>query len=84
MPTKQEFIDAIRRKLRDAELQGEIYETINSGELHRELGGYPSPRHQMPSCWDAMHEVQQAGDVVMRAPPKGKGASLTIRYKLPR
>jgi hypothetical protein len=38
---------------------------INSGDLHRKLGGYP-------------------GDEVLAAPPKGKGATLTIRYVLPR
>jgi hypothetical protein len=31
-----------------------------------------------------MYDEQKAGDEVISRPPKGKGASLTIRYRLPR
>lgn len=84
MPTKEEFGNAIRADLRQAHLDGADHLDINAGDLHRELGGYPGDNHQMPSCCDAMYEAQRAGDTVLSRPPKGKGASLTIRFKLPR
>ena len=31
-----------------------------------------------------MRSAMRAGDVVIAEPPKGTGASLTIRYRLPR
>ncbi|PKL62234.1 MAG: hypothetical protein CVV31_07175 [Methanomicrobiales archaeon HGW-Methanomicrobiales-2] len=57
---------------------------VNSGELHRSLGGYPGPNHRMPVCCDVMYQEMRDGDRILNAPEKGKGASLTIRYKLPR
>lgn len=84
MPTKDEFAKAIAAKLRAAELRSAGHLELNAGELHRELGGYPGAVHQMPSCCDALYEVHRAGDTILAKPPKGKGATLTIRYKLPR
>ena len=87
MPTKAEFSVEIHASLRRAELAGAKHLEVNAGELHRLLGGYPSENgmsHQMPSCCDAMQDEQRAGDTVIASPPKGRGASLTIRYKLPR
>jgi len=57
---------------------------VNSGKLHRSLGGYPGIHHRMPVCCDAMYQEMRAGDRILSAPAKGKGASLTIRYLLPR
>ena len=55
---------------------------INSGELHRKLGGYPGKNHRMPVCCHAMRKMMREGDVIISQPPKGNGASLTIRYFL--
>lgn len=38
----------------------------------------------MPSCCQAMYHEQRADDEIISRPPKGKGATLTIRYRLPR
>lgn len=84
MPTKEEFGKAVGAKLREAELRGGEHLDLNSGELHRELGGYPGPNHQMSSCCDALYDAQRAGDTILSSPAQGKGASLTIRFKLPR
>lgn len=60
--------------------------TIVSGDLHRKLGGYPAPksRHRMPVCCQVMKQLMKAGDEIVSAPPSGQGATLTIRYRLPR
>jgi hypothetical protein len=84
MPSKDEFRAELRARLRRAELRGAAELEVNSGELHRALGGYPTSPHQMPSCCDVMYEERRAGDEIVAAPPKGRGASLTICYKLPR
>jgi hypothetical protein len=57
---------------------------INSGDLHRTLGGYPGKTHQMPVCCQVMYKERRAGDLVLAAPPKGQGATLSIEYQLPR
>ena len=38
----------------------------------------------MSSCCQAMYHEENAGDEIISRPAKGKGASLTIRYRLPR
>jgi len=84
MPSVDEFRFAIRSQFREAEARGLPYIEINSGQLHRKLGGYPGPKAQMPSCCQAMCNERKAGDEIISRPPRGKGAALTIRYRLPR
>ena len=82
MPNTADFTKAIESRLRDAARKGTRHIDINAGDLHRELGGYPGPNASMPSCCNAMYARQKPGDEVLARPPKGKGASLTIRYHL--
>jgi hypothetical protein len=84
MPSVDEFRSALQSLFREAGSPGAPYIEINSGQLHRKLGRYPGPRDYMPSCCQAMYDEEKAGDEVISRPPKGKGASLTIRYRLPR
>jgi len=55
---------------------------INSGELHRSLGGYPGSKHGMPFCCDAMQDEMKPGDTIIVE--RSNGAGMTIRYLLPR
>lgn len=84
MPTKDEFDAELRARFRRAKERGADSLVVNSGEMHRALGGYPGQKHQMPSCCDVMHGHFGSGDEIISAPPSSKGASLTIRYRLPR
>jgi 5-methylcytosine-specific restriction protein A len=71
--------------LQRGERQGRPHVEINAGELHRVIGGYPGAgEHRMPMCCQAMLFEKRASDEIVFEPPKGKGASLTIRYRLPR
>ena len=79
-----DFRDQLHTEFAEATQRGASYVDINSGELHRKVGGYPGPDHSMPSCCQVMYAEQTATDRVLNAPPKEKGASLTIRYQLPR
>jgi 5-methylcytosine-specific restriction protein A len=62
------------------------YIGVNSGQLHRMVGGYPGPDHSMPTCCTCMRNKMDthAGDREVSAPPKGDGASLLIHYVIPR
>lgn len=84
MPTKDDFREELRARFRRATERGAQEVVINSGELHRSLGGYPGQGHQMPSCCDVMHEAARSTDEEISSPPSGRGASLTIKYRLPR
>ena len=54
------------------------------GDLHEEVGGYPGSDHRMPSCCSVMRGEMASGDAVVHQPPKGDGANLVIRFRLPR
>ena len=81
---KFDFMAELRSQLAHAEERGAPHVDINSGKLHRQVGGYPGNQHRMPSCCDVLRAEMENEDQVLNAPPKGKGASLTIRYFLPR
>ena len=85
MPTVQEFRDFILMAFGEANKNGQAEVILRAGDVHQQLGGYPAKgSHQMPSCCDAMTQMMRTGDSVLQSPPKGKGANLVIRYKLPR
>ena len=83
-PDTYDFRAALNSLFKAAEAKGAPYVDVNSGDLHRGLGGYPGRNHRMPICCNVMWENKRAEDSVLSQPPKGKGASLTIRYMLPR
>lgn len=84
MQTKDDFRKELSHRLRRAAERNATVLEVNSGELHRSLGGYLGPKHQMPSCCDVMHEATGKDDEIVASPPSGRGASLTIRYRSPR
>ena len=64
--------------------EGKKSVVVIAGDLHRTVGGYPGPDHRMPICCRIMREAMGTGDEVISEPPSGQGASLTVRYILPR
>jgi hypothetical protein len=81
-PNSDDFRKELSAQLRRAKTRGAAEVEINAGELHRAVGEYPSGEHRMPSCCEVMRAAMRSGDEVISEPPKGKGASLTIRYRL--
>lgn len=79
--TTKEFRDEIYKKIEKAKEMGLHSIVINSGELHRNMGGYPGKGHSMPSCCDAMRSIEEYEIVEISSPPKGKGATLTLEYR---
>ena len=81
-----DFRDELDRILDEAVRQGHKYVDVNAGEIHKGLGAYPGPDHRVPACCSVMRAAMAPdyGDRVLQEPPSGQGASLTIRYLLPR
>jgi hypothetical protein len=83
--TAKDFGFEILRQWREAEGGGFTNAVIRAGDLHRGLGGYPGPENRMPVCCDVMKRMMDSSvDSILSQPPKGKGASLCIRYRFPR
>lgn len=82
--SKRDFQIMLHRVLAEAVNAGETYVDVRAGNLHTRVGGYPARGHSMPTCCSAMRDEIKTGDDVLSEPPKGKGASLFIRYRLPR
>lgn len=86
MPNADDFRNELHRLMLEAMKAGETFAEIKAGALHRRVGDYPGTNHRMPVCCGVMRKAFSAhsGDIVVAEPPKGQGASLTIRYVLPR
>lgn len=78
------FRDAIQSVFQQSENTGLEFVDIRSGDIHRRVGGYPGCNHKMPLCCSVMRSLMGGNDRVIQSPPKGNGASLVIRYFLPR
>ena len=84
VPTLERLQSLLEHLWQQASSAGAAYVDVNAGELHRDAGGYPGSNHRMPMCCSIMRRNMREGDAVLSEPPSGQGASLTIRYKLPR
>lgn len=78
------FRVALNQQFDAAERLGRDYVDVASGDLHREVGGYPGRSHAMPNCCSVLRQAMSSGDEILSEPPKGKGATLKIRYRIPR
>lgn len=84
MPTAADFQTALDEKFQTATQESRSYIDVISGDLHRRVGSYPQRNHRMPVCCDVMQRNMHGGDHIVAQPSKGKGATLTVRYRLPR
>ena len=84
--TADDFRDELYRIMDEAVRERHKCVDVNAGELHEGLGGYPGRDHRVPVCCKVMKEEMSPnyGDKILQEPPSGQGASLTIRYILPR
>lgn len=84
IPNSADFTAELLQMLSEAESKGLSSLEVRAGHLHERVGGYPGPNHRMPACCDMMRKQMRDGDTIVKQPPKGRGATLTIRYRLPR
>ena len=83
-PTAQDFQYELDNIFSSAQQQGKLYIDVKSGDVHRLVGGYPKRNHRMPVCCGVMMKNMKPEDQILQKPPSGQGATLIIRYKLPR
>lgn len=87
VPNTENFEKRIQEIFMVSEKMKLSFIDIVAGDLHTEMGGYPAPegKHAMPSCCNAMKKFYIVEkDEILHEPPKGQGATLFIRYRLPR
>jgi hypothetical protein len=82
MVTVEHFRQELLAQMSRASRRGLLDILINSGELHRSLGGNPGSKQEMPLCCDAMQAEITSGDVLLIE--RINGAGMTVRYRLPR
>jgi 5-methylcytosine-specific restriction protein A len=84
-PKRADFEKALYTRLMQATANGQPEVLIRAGDLHMEVGCYPNAgSHRMPVCCSVMRQMISAHDEIVKKPPRGDGASLVIRYRLPR
>ena len=84
MVNAEQFRTVLNRWLEDVQKARQPFLELTAGELHRAIGGYPGSHHQIRNCCSVMKSEMRSGDEIIEAPPSGEGASLKIRYSLPR
>jgi len=85
IPEKSDFDKAINDWFTEAYKEENPFVDIRADDLHARVGDYPGPFHRMATCCEVMYEhYVPATDRILQFPPKGKGASMEIRYALPR
>jgi len=83
MPPERENFDTQLEAIFEAATDLKLsYIGVNSGQLHRLVGGYPDRNHRMPVCCASMRDKidSHVGDRIISTPPQGDGASLLIHY----
>lgn len=82
--TAKDFQSELDSFFASTQQEGKSFIEIKSGDLHRSVGGYPGRNHRMPLCCGVMKRNMKPGDQILQQPPSGQGATLIIRFKLPR
>jgi 5-methylcytosine-specific restriction protein A len=82
-PKSYDFQNALDEIFARAKPDNLSYVDITLADLHRKVGGYPRI-NRMPNCCRVMKKNMRPGDEILRQPPSGQGASLKIRYLLPK
>lgn len=92
-PTSQErpvtvssdaFLPTLLHVFREMEERGLRAFELSAADLYRYAGGDPRPSDRLAACCAALRGAMTAGDEILSEPDGGFGASLRIRYTLPR
>ena len=79
-PTAWDFQNQLTAILNAARQIGKSYVDVESGSLHRQVGGYPDSNHRMPVCCEVMRRMMRRGDSVLKEPSSEQDTALLIRY----
>ena len=81
MLTVPDFQNHLNDILSSAQNKGFQFVDVKSGDLLKRVGAH---NNRMSLCCSVMKNNMKTGDIILHEPPSGQGASLIIRYKLPR
>lgn len=84
IPTSKDFQVQLDQLLQEASKQGRPHFDIEAASLHHMVWGYYGRKHRLPQCCYVMKKTMRHGDLVIKEADQDQGASLTIRYMLPR
>lgn len=84
MPKAVDFRRELQARFRQAQDAGAAYVDIVAGNLHRAVGGYPSPEPRIPNCCSVMRQEFDPENDKIISERISNGARFAIRYKLPR
>jgi|NGEPerStandDraft_9_1074522.scaffolds.fasta_scaffold11224_3 5-methylcytosine-specific restriction protein A len=76
-----DFQNHLNDILISAQNKGFQFVDVKSGDLLKRIGAH---NRRMPLCCSFMKNNMRTGDKILHEPPSGQGASLIIRFKLPR
>lgn len=78
--TAADFYHALYRRFDAAAAAGEPDLVVSAGDLHKSL----KAANRLSLCCNCMYDTQNIGDSIVDVPSGGVGATLSIRYSLPR
>ncbi|HJK67467.1 MAG TPA: hypothetical protein O0Y13_00125, partial [Methanocorpusculum sp.] len=78
--TAADFYHALYRRFDAAAAAGEPDLVVSAGDLHKSL----KASNRLSLCCNCMYDTQNIGDSIVNVPSGGVGATLSIRYVLPR
>jgi len=84
VPAVADYRGALHELFAEAAARGDLTMTVTAGELHRRAGGSGGSDRRLATCCKVMAAEACAEDTVLKSPPSGQGASLTIEYRLAR
>jgi len=82
--SRKDFQAELNNVFASAQKEAKPFIDVRSGDLHGSVGGYPGRNHRMPLCCGVMKRNMKPGDEIVQQPPSGQGATLIIRFRLPR
>lgn len=82
IPTHVDFQKELENIFMKARQEGKESVVVTSKEVHSVIIGYPSNNHRMATCCHVMTAMMKSMDEIVEQPPKGKGATLKVKYFL--
>ena len=81
-PTAWDVRNKLTVILNTAKHSGDAYVDVESGNLHKELGGDPNSHHRMPIFHEVMTKMMRPGDLILKDSDSENDATMMIRYIL--
>ena len=82
IPTAWDFRNKLTVILNTAKHSGKPYVDVESGNLHKELGGDSNSHHRLPIFHEVMTKMMRPGDSILKEARHGHGATMLVRYIL--